>query len=78
MGLLPATGTEISLGRMGAALGVIPNATTQVSLNAQVGTGRTRARGAGGTAQGYQTSIASGSITREGTDFGWLTTANNY
>jgi len=78
MGLLPATGTEISLGRMGAALGVIPNATTQVSLNAQVGTGRNRARGAGGDAQGYQTSIASGSATREGNDFGGLTTDNNY
>jgi hypothetical protein len=78
MGVLPATGTEISLGRMGAALGVIPNATTQVSLNAQVGTGRNRARGAGGNAQGYQTSIASGSATREGNDFGGLTTDNNY
>jgi hypothetical protein len=59
-------------------LGVIPNATTQVSLNAQVGTGRNRARGAGGNAQGYQTSIASGSATREGNDFGGLTTDNNY
>lgn len=78
MGVLPATGTEISLGRMGAALGVIPNATTQVSLNAQVGTARNRARGAGGDARGYQTSIASGSATREGNDFGGLTTDNNY
>ena len=78
MGLLPATGTEISLGRMGAALGVSATSTSQVSLNAQVGTGRNRARGAGGNAQGYQTSIASGSATREGHDFGGLTTDNAY
>jgi hypothetical protein len=78
MGVLPGTGTEISLGRMGAALGVSASATSQVSLNAQVGTGRNRARGAAGDAQGYQTSIASGSATREGTDFGGLTTDNAY
>ena len=78
MGLLPATGTEISLGRMGAALGVVATSTTQVALNAQVATGRNRARGAGGDAQGYQTSIASGSTTREGNDFGGLTTNNTY
>ena len=78
MGLLPATGTEISLGRMGAALGVSANSTSQTALNAQVGTGRNRSRGAGGNAQGYQTSIASGSATREGNDFGGLTTDNAY
>jgi hypothetical protein len=78
MGLLPATGTEISLGRMGRAIGVSATSTSQVSLNAQVGTGRNRTRGAGGDAQGFQTSIASGSATREGTDFGGLTTTNDY
>jgi|APGre2960657373_1045057.scaffolds.fasta_scaffold173861_2 hypothetical protein len=78
MGVLPGTGTEISLGRMAAALGVVATSTTQVALNAQVGTGRNRARGAGGDAQGFQTSIASGSATREGTDFGGLTTNNTY
>jgi hypothetical protein len=78
MGVLPGTGTEISLGRMAAALGVSVTSTSQVSLNAQVGTGRNRARGAGGNAQGYQTSIASGSVTQEGTDFGGLTTDNAY
>ena len=78
MGVLPGTGTEISLGRMAAALGVVATSTTQVALNAQVGTGRNRARGAGGNAQGYQTSIASGSVTQEGTDFGGLTTDGTY
>jgi hypothetical protein len=78
MGVLPGTGTEISLGRMGAALGVVATSTTQVALNAQVGTGRNRARGAGGDAQGFQTSLTSGSATREGNDFGGLTTNNTY
>jgi len=35
MGLIPTTGSEVSMGRIGVALGVIPNATTQVALNAQ-------------------------------------------
>jgi hypothetical protein len=78
MGVLPATGTEISLGRMGRALGVSATSTSQTALNAQVGVGRNRARGSGGNAQGFQTSIASGSATREGNDFGGLTTNNDY
>lgn len=78
MGVLPITGTEISLGRMAAAIGVVATSTTQVALNAQVGTARNRTRGAGGDAQGFQTSIPSGSATREGNDFGGLTTDNTY
>ena len=75
MGVLPATGTEISLGRLGAALGVVANATTQVSLNAQVGTGRNR--GTSGPSIGVS-SISSGSATSEGNDFGGLTVPNTY
>jgi len=75
MGTIPTTGAEISLGRLGAALGVVANSTTQVALNAQVGTGRNRATSGPTLAV---TSIASGSATQEGTDFGSLTTPNTY
>jgi len=67
MGTIPGTGSEISLGRLGAALGVVANSTTQVSLNAQVGTGRNRATSGPTLAVA---SIASGSATQEGTDLG--------
>jgi hypothetical protein len=75
MGVLPSTGTEISLGRMGRALGVSATSTSQTALNAQVGTGRNR--GTSGPSVAVS-SIASGSATRESTDFGGLTTPNNY
>jgi hypothetical protein len=71
MGVLPATGTEISMGRIGAALGVIPNSTTQVALNAQLGTGRNR--NLSGVA-----SIPSGSQTEESAGFGGLSTTGTY
>ena len=71
MGLLPATGAEISMGRIGAALGVVANSTTQVALNAQIGTGRNRSLS--GVA-----SIASGSQTAESSNLGGLTTPNAY
>jgi hypothetical protein len=75
MGTIPSTGSEISLGRLGAALGVVANSTTKVALNAHIGTGRNRATSGPTLAV---TSIASGSATREGTDFGSLTTPNVY
>jgi hypothetical protein len=71
MGVLPATGTEISMGRIGAALGVVANSTTQVALNAQLGTGRNR--NLSGVA-----SIASGSQTEESAGFGGLSTTGTY
>jgi len=70
-GTVPATGSQISMGRLGAALGVVANSTTKVSLNAQIGTGRNRSLSGVG-------SIASGSATRESTDFGGLATPNTY
>jgi hypothetical protein len=75
MGTIPATGSEISLGRLGAALGVVANATTQISLNAQAGTGRNRATS--GTSVAVA-GIASGSATQESTSFGGLTSPNVY
>jgi hypothetical protein len=71
MGVLPATGTEISMGRIGAALGVVANSTTQVALNAQLGTGRNRSLS--GVA-----SIPSGSQTAESSTFGGLSTTGTY
>lgn len=70
-GLIPTTGSEISMGRIGVALGVIATATTQVALNAQLGTGRNRSLS--GVA-----SIASGSESAEGSSFGGLETPNTY
>jgi hypothetical protein len=75
MGTIPTTGAEISLGRLGAALGVVANSTTQVALNAQIGTGRNRATS--GTTV-IPAGIATGSATAEGTDFGALTSPNVY
>jgi len=75
MGTIPGTGSEISLGRLGAALGVVANSTTQVSLNAQVGTGRNRATS--GTSVAVA-GIASGSATQESLSFGGLTSPNTY
>jgi hypothetical protein len=71
MGLIPTTGTEVSMGRIGVALGVIPNATTQVALNAQLGVGRNRSLSG-------VLSIPSGSQTEEGASFGGLQTPNTY
>lgn len=70
-GVLPNTGQEISLGRIGYALGINPNATTQTALNADAGVGRNRSLS--GVA-----SIASGSQTQESSDFGGLQTPNDY
>ena len=70
-GTLPTTGSQIQMGRIAAALGVTANSTTQVRLNGQIGVGRNRSLS--GVA-----SIASGSQTRESTDFGGLQTPNTY
>lgn len=76
MGILPATGTEISMGRIAKALGLAsaypPTGGDQnIGLNARLGTGRNRSLS--GVA-----SISSGSQTRESTDFGGLSTPFDY
>ena len=68
---LPATGTEISMGRVGQALGINANATSQTALNANLGVGRNRSLS--GVA-----SINSGSQSAESTDFGGLQTPGTY
>lgn len=70
-GTLPTTGTEISMGRIAAALGINPNSTTQTRLNADLGVGRNRSLS-------NVPSIASGSQSAESNDFGGLNTPNPY
>jgi hypothetical protein len=75
MGLVPATGSEISIGKVAAALGLITGsgnaANTNLGLNSSLGVGRNRATT-------VIASIASGSQTIESSDFGGLTTPNDY
>jgi hypothetical protein len=68
---LPATGTEISMGRIGQALGLGTAGTIAVGLNAQLGTSR------GNNLSGVPAK-ASGSITNESGDFGGLQTSGTY
>lgn len=70
-GLVPTTGSEVSMGRIAAALGINPNATTQTRLNADLGVGRNRSLS-------NVASFASGSETPEGSGFGGLQTPNTY
>jgi len=73
MGQLPATGTEISMGRISQALGLTgaPTVGSNIGLNATLGTGRNRATT-------VIASITSGSQVQEGSDFGGLDTPNTY
>ena len=70
-GTLPATGQQIQMGRIAAALGITANSTTQVRLNGQIGVGRNRAITS-------IASIATGSQTKESGDMGGLATPNTY
>ncbi len=70
-GVVPATGSEVSMGRIAQVLGINPNATTQTSLNANLGVGRNRSYS--GVA-----SIPSGSETFEGSSFGGLSGSGAY
>jgi len=71
MGTVPATGSEVSMGRIAVVLGINANATTQTSLNANLGVGRNRSYS--GVA-----SIASGSQTDESLSFGGLSGSGTY
>ena len=68
---LPATGTEISMGRIGQALGLGTAGTISVGLNTQLGTNR------GNNLSGVP-GKATGSMTNESTDFGGLQTNGTY
>ena len=71
MGVLPATGTEISLGRIGQALGVGTAGTVAVGLNAQAGANR-------GNNDSGVGAIAAGAQTDESASFGGLNANGTY
>ena len=72
MGTVPATGSEISMGRVSVVLGLASTpGQVEVGLNSTLGVGRNRSLS--GVA-----SKASGSSTQESTDFGGLQTPNTY
>ncbi len=70
-GVVPATGSEVSMGRIAQVLGINPNATTQTALNANLAVGRNRSLS--GVA-----SIASGSESAESLSFGGLSGSGTY
>jgi hypothetical protein len=76
MGLIPSTGSEISIGKVAAALGLITGSNTaaagmNIGLNSSLGVGRNRA-------STVIASITSGSQTIESSDFGGLSTPQDY
>ena len=75
MGVIPATGTEISMGRISRALGTTssypPPASSDIKLNGTLGINRSNATT-------NISNIVSGSSTEESSDFGGLDTPNTY
>jgi hypothetical protein len=72
MGTVPATGTEVSMGRISVVLGLAATpGQVEVGLNSTLGVGRNRSYS--GVA-----SIPSGSATIEGSDFGGLSGSGTY
>jgi len=75
MGIIPSTGTEISMGRISRALGTTsaypPPAGTDIKLNGTLGINRS-------LANTTIPNIISGSSTEESSDFGGLDTPNTY
>jgi hypothetical protein len=79
MGQIPATGSEVSMGRISKALGLTgaypPPAGSNIKLNGTLGINRNL--GTIGTSITAPT-IPSGSSTEESGDFGGLNTPNTY
>jgi hypothetical protein len=72
MGTVPATGTEVSMGRISVVLGLAATAgQVQVGLNSTLGVGRNRS-------YSNVASIASGSASQESSDFGGLSGSGTY
>ena len=75
MGVIPATGTDISMGRISRARGTTsaypPPAGTNIKLNGTLGINRSNATT-------NISDIVSGSSTEESSDFGGLDTPNTY
>ena len=72
MGTVPATGTEVSMGRISVVLGLAATAgEVQVGLNSTLGVGRIRS-------YSNVASIGSGSASQESSDFGGLSGSGTY
>jgi hypothetical protein len=72
MGTVPATGTEVSMGRISVVLGLASTpGQVQVGLNSTLGVGRNRSYSA-------VASIPSGSASQESSDFGGLSGSGTY
>jgi hypothetical protein len=72
MGTVPATGSEVSMGRISVVLGLASTpGQVQVGLNSTLGVGRNRSYS--GVA-----SIPSGSASQESADFGGLSGSGTY
>lgn len=72
MGTVPATGTEVSMGRISVVLGLASTpGQVEVGLNSTLGVGRNRSYS--GVA-----SIPSGSASQESADFGGLSGSGTY
>ena len=72
MGTVPATGSEVSMGRISVVLGLAASpGAVQVGLNSTLGVGRNRSYS--GVA-----SIPSGSASQESADFGGLSGSGTY
>lgn len=72
MGLTPATGQEISIGKVYTAFGLTPAPGSNIGLNLTLGVNRQPPQAEG------VTSIASSGATTLSTDMGGLTTPENY
>ena len=72
MGTVPATGTEVSMGRISVVVGLAATpGQVQVGLNSTLGVGRNRS-------YSNVASIPSGSQTLESSDFGGLSGSGTY
>lgn len=73
MGVIPATGTEISMGRISVALGLFANtgSASNVGLNSTLGANR-------GLSSSNVGNKAAGTQTAESSDFGGISTPGTY
>ena len=73
MGVVPATGSEVSMGKISVVLGLFANTGTvaNLGLNSSLGVGRNRS-------YSNVASIASGSASQESSDFGGLSGSGTY
>lgn len=80
MGILPATGTEIAMGKVfrafGLSAGYPPAAGTGIGLNSTLGENREPPQATGLPAQEFP--LLPGETTRLSEDFGGLTTPETY